>query len=136
MRTYVDAGVLIHAARGQPGLSARALAILGDPARVFVASPFVRLEVLPKPLFLRRQQEVEFYRTFFDAVAVWVDDVRPVVDDALRIAGEHGLAAMDALHVACARALCADELVTAERPTSPLCRCDVLRIRTILLEET
>ena len=135
MRTYVDAGVLIHAARGRAELSSRALAILEDPGREFVASPFLRLEVLPKPLFFRRADEVEFYRTFFDAVAAWLDDPRPAIDDALRLASEFGLGAMDALHVASARALCADELVTAERPSSPLCGCRALRVTTILAEE-
>jgi predicted nucleic acid-binding protein len=134
MRTYVDASVLIHAARGRPELSARALAILEDPRRVFVAGPFLRLEVLPKPLFFRRADEVEFYRAFFEGVAVWLEDPRPVIDEGFRMAAEFGLAAMDALHLASASALGAEEFVTAERAASPLCRCSVLPVTTILVE--
>ena len=49
MRTFVDAGVLILGARGDVALSARALAVLGDARRTFVANPFLQLEVIPKP---------------------------------------------------------------------------------------
>jgi hypothetical protein len=45
MLTFVDAGILILGARGQGALSDRALAVLCDPRRRFVASPFLRLEV-------------------------------------------------------------------------------------------
>jgi predicted nucleic acid-binding protein len=50
-RTFVDAGVLIAAARGGTEQSRRAMAVLDDPEREFVASPFLRLEVLPQALF-------------------------------------------------------------------------------------
>jgi predicted nucleic acid-binding protein len=54
-RTFVDAGVLIAAATGrQPALYRRAIAILDDPVRDFVASDFLRLEVLPKAIYTRR----------------------------------------------------------------------------------
>jgi hypothetical protein len=63
MRTFVDAGVLLLGSRGNADLSARALAVLADPRRVFVASPFLELEVLPKPSYFRRTDEVAFYET-------------------------------------------------------------------------
>ena len=46
--TFVDAGVLIAAARGGSEQAARAMEILDDPERQFAASPFLRLEVLPQ----------------------------------------------------------------------------------------
>ena len=67
--TFVDAGVLIAAARGQADVSARAMAILDDPNRSFASSNFVRLEVLPKALFNRKTTEAEFYNEFFRAVS-------------------------------------------------------------------
>ena len=49
-RTFVDAGILIAAARGTPALVHPVATILGDPDRTFVASVFLRLEVLPKAI--------------------------------------------------------------------------------------
>jgi hypothetical protein len=46
--TFVDAGVLIAAARGGSEQAARAMEVLDDPEREFGASPFLRLEVLPQ----------------------------------------------------------------------------------------
>ena len=69
--TFVDAGVLIAAARGTTEVSARAMVILDDPARSFASSEFIRLEVLPKAVFNGKTNEAEFYRKFFDAVAHW-----------------------------------------------------------------
>jgi predicted nucleic acid-binding protein len=48
-RTFLDASVLIAAARGNDELGTRAMAILDDGDREFVASPFLKLEVLPQP---------------------------------------------------------------------------------------
>ena len=63
-RTFVDAGVLIAAARGGNIQAARAMEIFDDPEREFAASPFLRLEVLPQALFNKRVAEAEFYEAF------------------------------------------------------------------------
>jgi hypothetical protein len=76
--TFIDAGVLIAAARGQTEVSAEAMAVLDDPNRSFASSEFVRLEVLPKALFNRKSDEAEFYDAFFRAVAHW-----PASNDAV-----------------------------------------------------
>jgi predicted nucleic acid-binding protein len=55
--TFVDAGVLIAAARGGSEQAARAMEILDDPDREFAASPFLRLEVLPQATFNKRTAE-------------------------------------------------------------------------------
>ncbi len=68
-RTYVAAGVLIAAARGQAPMAARAFEILDDPDREFAASLFLKLEVLPKAMYHKNLAEVEFYETFFNAVS-------------------------------------------------------------------
>jgi hypothetical protein len=72
MLTFVDAGVLILGARGTAELSERALAILEDPRRTFVASAFLKLELIPKPSYFQRAAEVAFYATFFAAVSLWI----------------------------------------------------------------
>ena len=73
IRTFLDASVLIAAIRGAPIPIERALGVLNDPERVFIASDFVRLEVLPKPLYFRQQSEVDFYEAYFAMVADMVE---------------------------------------------------------------
>jgi hypothetical protein len=70
IRTFLDAGVLIAAFRSRNATSTPALTLLDDPERVFVTTDYVRLEVLPKPLYFRRQTEAEFYEAFFAALLV------------------------------------------------------------------
>lgn len=111
-RTYVDAGVLIAANRGDSLAAHRAARLLEAPDRMFVASEFLRLEVLPKALYHRNPAEVYLYETFFARVVSWVEPVERVIELAGRQAARHGLNALDALHVAAAILLEADELVT------------------------
>jgi hypothetical protein len=44
-------------------------------------------------------------------------------------AGRCGLAAMDALHVAAAFLLKADEFITTEKPGKPMYRTDLVKVR-------
>lgn len=132
-RTFLDAGVLIAAARGGDDVAQRALEIIKDRERVFVSSPFVRLEILPKALFHRQEGEASFYRAYFDLVAVWVDPDRGLLEEADAVASRFGLAALDALHVTSALIAGADELVTTERPTRPIHRVSGLSVKTIHL---
>jgi predicted nucleic acid-binding protein len=120
--TFVDSGVLIAGFRGTHAASAAAMAILGDPNRQFVSSDFVRLEVLPKPEFLKRHAETAFYQAFFDVTHLWVLSTPVLIRRALELASAHGLAAMDALHVAAAQFANVDELVTTEQPSKPMFR--------------
>lgn len=128
IRTYVDSSVLIEAYRGTDPLAVPALAVLYDPSRTFLTSDFVRLEVLPKPTYYRRTNEVAFYARFFRAAARSVAITRSLVSLALQRAETFGLSAVDALHVAAAETVRADELVTSEKPTSPLMRVTAIRI--------
>lgn len=131
MLTYVDSGVLIAAARIDDLAHASAGAVLGDPTRTFASSDFVRLEVLPKATYHKRTAEADFYNLFFGAVQAWVDADTTLTQLALRRGAEFGLNGMDALHVAAAETAGAVELVTAERPTSPLLRVTSLHVVTI-----
>ena len=73
IRTYVDSGLLIAAARGNGKLAARALAVLRDSgAREFVSSDYVKMEILPKPTYFGRDAEVKFYSTYFAKVSEWL----------------------------------------------------------------
>jgi len=130
-RIYVDSGVLLAAARGTDAVAQEAFAALDDPDAEFASSIFVRLELLPKAIYNRRSAEAQFYETFFMAASTWAEITPRLAQTALDIATLYGLSAMDALHVAAAIAVNADEFVTSERAASPLLRVRMLSIRTI-----
>jgi predicted nucleic acid-binding protein len=129
--TYVDAGVLIAAARGRSAEANRALAVLDDAAREFAASDFLRLEVLPKAVYNQRQAEVALYERFFEGVRQWAVVSQALLESAQAVATLHGLAAMDALHIAAAEALGVAELVTSEKKEKPLFRVTSVAIRSL-----
>ncbi|HEV8157386.1 MAG: PIN domain-containing protein [Acidobacteria bacterium] len=122
--TFPDASVLIYAAI-KPTANTfarrmRALQLFNDPDREFVASEFLRLEVLPIAKFFGKKREIQFYETFFAGVSFWADDAA-LITPALALASQHGLGALDALHICAADQLGA-ELVSAEKPTKPIYR--------------
>jgi predicted nucleic acid-binding protein len=129
--TFIDSGVLITAARGTTEVSAQAIAILDDPERTFASSEFVRLEVLPKAAFNGRLNEAKFYSSYFRAVSRWPADTDTVVKHAYDLALKFGLAALDALHVAAARGMGAQEFITTEKPGKPLHRATGIVVRSI-----
>jgi hypothetical protein len=53
------------------GLQERALAILEDPNRIFLSSPFVRQECCPKALFNKRLLEYRFHREYFQRAVMF-----------------------------------------------------------------
>jgi hypothetical protein len=131
-RTFLEAGVLIAAIRGTPEIADRAMELLNDPERLFVSSDFVQLEVLPKAVYFRHTAEASFYRAYFASVTEMVPVSQALVSQASEQAQRAGLAAIDALHVAAARAGEPAELITVERPGKPLFRVEGLMVRTLL----
>lgn len=69
-RTFADSSVLITAFRGAVAERERALNILEDPARLFIASSFLYLEVVPKTIFYGRDLEYAFYEKFLESSAL------------------------------------------------------------------
>jgi predicted nucleic acid-binding protein len=130
IRTFLDSGVLIAAFQSRNTVSTPVLTLLDDPERVFVTTDYVRLEVLPKLLYFRRETEAEFYEAFF-AAAELVEVSQVLVSAAFEEARQAGLAAMDALHVAAAKRASVDEFITVERPTRPVFRVAGLTMRTL-----
>ena len=117
--TFVGTSVLITATVGQKyERRLTALRLLGDRRREFVATDFLRLEVLPIPLRHGFHEQVKFYEAFFRRVAVWIEP-QAFLDDSCLLACKYGLGAMDALHVAAAASVSA-EFVSAEKSTKPL----------------
>ncbi len=117
--TYVDASVLINAAIGpNAARRMRALSILGDPGREFIATRYLILEIMPIPTCYQKQKELQFYQRFLALVSVWVEE-EPLIQPAIDLANQYGLGAMDALHLVAASAVQA-EFISAEKPTKPL----------------
>ncbi len=131
-RTFIDSGVLIAASRGIDAVSHTAMGVLDDPERVYVTSDLVRLEVLPKAMYNKRDVEAEFYRLFFDGVEEVVAITPTLVSQALHEASQYGLSAIDALHIAAAKSAAVEEFVTVERTTKPLFRVSGLTVTTLL----
>src|SRR5436309_947960 len=119
--TYVDSGVLIAVYRMR---HRGALAILDDPDRAFASSCFVRLELLPMPLYFRREREVRLYEEFLNGVSRWAEPQKSLADEAYRIASLYGLNAMDAIHVAAAISVRAQEFITPEGLDKPIHRVE------------
>ena len=79
------------------------------------------MEVLPKAVYFRRQDEVAFYETFF-ASAQFAPFSEALMAQAHSEACHAGLRALNALHIAAAKASGAEEFITTERPTTALFR--------------
>jgi predicted nucleic acid-binding protein len=125
-RTFVDSSALIAATRYTTPISDRALDVVNDADRTMLTSDFIRLEVLPKPIFHGRSTETTFYEGFFnDPRTEFAKITDTLIQEAFDIAVNWNLNAVDALHVAAAIQLQADELVTAERLASPLLRVSI-----------
>jgi predicted nucleic acid-binding protein len=119
MLTYVDSSVLINAIVGKdPARKMRCLNIFGDQRRIFVATHYLMLEVLPIPTKYRLQRELHFYQRFFSLITHWIDEA-PLLPIAITLACQYGLTGLDALHLVAAQTVNA-EFVSAERPTKPL----------------
>lgn len=129
-RTYIDSNVLIAACRGEDELGQRAFEILDDPDRALVVSDAVWLEVMPKPHFEKRQEEIDFYAAVFEEAEhlKWCTDT---LYRAYNLAATHGIAAMDAIHVSTALDAATEEFITAERSTKPMFRVQSINMRSI-----
>jgi predicted nucleic acid-binding protein len=113
IRTFLDSGVLISASRGDQADSEQALQVIESPERKLLTSVFVRLEVYPQPDWRRFPLQRAFLNEFFmDPDLEWANDLNAVTNRALHEAEQHGLLAMDSLHIAAALLLGADELIT------------------------
>lgn len=131
IRTFIDTGVLITAARGTPEIAQTALHILQDPQREFASSQFLKLEVLPKALYNQRPIEVEFYEAYFGAVTHWASNLERIIEAGYREATDFGLGAMDALHIAAAIETGSHEFITSEKPGKSIHRTPSIAVISI-----
>jgi len=131
IKTYIDSGVLIAAFRGVTTVAVKAAEILDDPQREYASSLFVKLEVLPKAIYHQQLAEVNFYETFFAGCTYWANELEKTLELAQKLASENGLGAVDALHVAAAISINADELITTEKPSKPMHRITQVQVISI-----
>ncbi|MGH7976076.1 MAG: type II toxin-antitoxin system VapC family toxin [Limisphaerales bacterium] len=125
--TYLDSGVLLAA--WKPGqFHDAAMLVLSQDHRSFVTSQAVRLELLPKPAFERRRTELEFYHRYFAEAESDLPLNKELADEAQKLAERHGLAALDALHIAAAIRQGANEFITSELPGKPIFRVAGIKV--------
>jgi len=111
LRTYLDTGVLIEAAAGR----GPAVALVRDTRRVFLSCPFLDLELLPQTIRNRKRGQQEFLEAYL-AATERIEDMDTIFREAFRQASHSPVSGMDALHIAAAHLLGADELITTEKP--------------------
>jgi predicted nucleic acid-binding protein len=116
-RTYLDAGVLVRAARGDEALSQPAIEMLCDPEREFVASPLVRMELLP---LAQNPNEVAFYETYFKQVSIWTAIEPHLLTTAIEEVRQSKVGPLDAIQLVLAAAAGCHEFVTGDKPGAPI----------------
>jgi predicted nucleic acid-binding protein len=132
-RSYIDASLIIDAVSHELTAQKRhAVAVLDDTGRDFITSDYVWLETLPKMQYQKMREQIHAAGLFFQH-ADFVQSNEAIIAKAKQLAAAYGLAAIDALHAACAIAGGADELITCEKPTKPFFRIppDVLKVVSI-----
>jgi len=112
---------------GNSPRSIEAKSIVADESRDFLTSDAVKLELLPKPTFEKRRTELEYYNDHFKGIASEPLS-KELGGEALTLAKQYGLAAMDALHLASAIRQGADEFITSELPGKPMFRVKELKV--------
>jgi len=129
IRTVIDSCVLRTAFEGIEGEdNKKALAVLDDTDREFIAVDFVALETIPKPTFNRRQEQVLIFSTFFNEAPIHAEVSTVVTNLAIELGSVYDLDPMDALIVSSAIISGADELITMEKPTKPMFRVKSIKI--------
>jgi predicted nucleic acid-binding protein len=131
IRTYIDSGVLIFASKGTSETAALALPFITDKNREYVTSDYIKLEVLPKAIFHKNKDEVEFYNTFFAMNIRCIPPSSALMEWAMEEASKTGMSGIDALHVAAAVFAGATELITNEKNTKPIHRTAKVKVISI-----
>ena len=131
IETYLDAGVLLAAGKGNEIASRDAINVIRDSNRTFVSSSYLRLETLALSLHFGYSGQAHFYEAFFADIVRWAEISEAVTALAFRESSKLGIKALDALHIASAYNAGAKELITAERVSSNMCRSTLLRVISI-----
>jgi len=127
-RTFLDSGILLTGWKGQEIDRDKARALMEDPEREFVAYQTLRLELFPKSSFFKSRSETAFYSGYFNRIKGEERLSEGLVDEAMKLGMEHGLAAADALNLAAAFRQGPSEFIITELPGGPLFRAKRIRV--------
>lgn len=130
-RTYIDTGVLIASLHGPASVTLQAISYLNDSLRDYVTSDFVKLELFPQCRFHKNAAEERHYEDFFQRCKIYVPTSPELIELAIAHGSKTGISGLDAIHVACAIAAEAEELITAERVTKVIHRAVGIKVITI-----
>jgi predicted nucleic acid-binding protein len=131
IRTVIDSCVLRNALEGKGEVHRKALEVLDDSNREFMAVDFVALELIPKPIFQKFQDQAVFYQSFFDNAPLHIEVTSDITKLALKLASEHDIGPMDSLIVSSAIISGADEFITTEKPTKPMHKVKEIKITSL-----
>jgi hypothetical protein len=85
--TFIDAGMLIAAARGTDEIARLAMQVLDDLDLNFASSLFIKLETLPKARLIAKTRNARSTRPFLGDVSKWThigeSTVRAAFDEAV-----------------------------------------------------
>jgi predicted nucleic acid-binding protein len=126
--TYLDSNVLIAAASETDARVEAAIAVLFDAKRKFISSIFQSVEVLPSARRNRRKSEMELYEYFFQSARTSPRDYDEVGRLACQIIEQHAISSMDALHLASALSVGAEQLVTLESPRKGIAKTGLIEV--------
>ena len=96
-----------------------ALSILDDHERVFLSCPFLDFELLPQAILNKSYKEQRFLEIYLGG-AERMEDLHAILRLAFEEASHSPVSGIDALHVAAASLLEADEFITTEKPGKPI----------------
>jgi hypothetical protein len=84
-------------------INSKALALITDPNREFVASDVLILETLPKPKFHKQTASIDFLEKYFSDCVRHIKMKQKLAIVAFDEACKHGIGGIDALHLASAK---------------------------------
>jgi predicted nucleic acid-binding protein len=130
-RDYLDAGVLIEAASGRGRASEIALSLLDDRKRTFLSCPYLDFELLPQVILNKRSLQKEFLQHYLLSTER-IEDLDAIFHLAFQEASRCPVSGIDALHIAAAHLLGADEFITTEKPGKGLYKNTLVHVVYLL----
>ena len=130
--TYLDTNCLIAYADAEVLRQTQVVALLNEPNRAFMYSPFTTLETLALALHYRKPQRAWFFRYYLNLCTHHSDNLAEIMREAHRQAENYGIVGVDACHLAAAIVGQADEFYTFEKPTKPMFRSKEIKVISLL----
>ena len=92
----------------------------------------IRHEGLPKAVYRRNAEEIDYFRFAFSKISKWVTVDDTLIEDAIRLGERYDVVNLDALYLAAAIRGGAERFVTTERPGKPLYRVREIKVVSFL----